>query len=225
MQYGAFVGDPLARQRYWARAFAGWERFAGSRPNAAHHALARLERSGATTGLITQNVDRLHHAAGSRDVIELHGALAEVRCLECGAIEPRERVQARMRAQNAAFADRPVEMAPDGDAELADASGFVVPVCERCAGVLKPNVVFFGESVPKPIVLDAYARVDAADALLVVGSSLTVFSGYRFVLRARDRAMPIAIVNLGESRGDALAHVRVEARAGEVLPALVQALA
>lgn len=226
IRFKEFVKSPEGRQRYWARAFVGWEKFANKQPNPAHHALAELERSGRLTGLITQNVDRLHHAAGSRDVVELHGALAEVRCLECGAVERRAELQRRLDARNPGWSSLRAEMAPDGDAELPMplVEQFVVADCEPCGGPLKPDVVFFGEGVPRDRVERAYRAADAADALLVVGSSLAVFSGFRFVRRAVDRGQRIAIVNLGESRGDRYAHVRVEGRAGTVLPALAEAL-
>jgi NAD+-dependent protein deacetylase sirtuin 4 len=220
IQHRAFVSDPIARKRYWARSAVGWRRFSTVEPNAAHRAIATMS----LTGLVTQNVDRLHHRAGSRDVIELHGALAEVRCLECHAIEPRDEVQARILAMNPRF-ETSAELAPDGDTELEPAADFEVPACRACGGILKPDVVFFGDNVPRPRVEAAFAMTDAADVLLVVGSSLTVYSGYRFVLRAAERGQRIAIVNLGETRGDRFAHVRVDARAGEMMPALAAALA
>lgn len=224
MRFAAFTSSPEARARYWARSTVGWERFVRARPNAAHQALVQLEAAGFTTPIITQNVDRLHHAAGSQGVVELHGALAVVRCLDCEAREDRHVLQARIRAQNPGFDPHVEELAPDGDADIEVASTFIAPVCVACGGVLKPDVVFFGESVPRERVEVAYARVEDADALLVVGSSLAVFSGYRFVRRAYDRGKPVAIVNLGESRGDPYASLRVDARAGQVLPALARAL-
>lgn len=233
IRFADYMKDPHLRARYWARSMLGWPRFRGARPNPAHLALAELERDGVTGGPITQNVDRLHHAAGSADVIELHGALAEVRCLDCGLREPRDEVQLRLEADNAWLLrelsrEGAPELAPDGDADLdatrALLSGFVLPRCTRCSGDLKPDVVFFGESVQRELVEAAYARVEAAGALLVVGSSLAVFSGFRFVRRAHERGLPVAIVTLGPSRGDELATVRVEARAGEILPWLRDAL-
>ncbi|AUX43225.1 NAD-dependent deacetylase [Sorangium cellulosum] len=214
------------RQRYWARAVIGWERFSRAEPNPAHHALARLERGGLLEGLITQNVDGLHHAAGSRRVIELHGALSEVACLACGAVEPRAALQERLLALNPGWLRLAADLAPDGDADLPaeHVARFQAPACLRCDGPLKPRVVFFGENVPRPIVDDAFALVDAADVLLVVGSSLAVFSGYRFVLRAAQRGIPIAMINLGSARGEELGTVKIEARAGEVLPRLAEAL-
>jgi NAD+-dependent protein deacetylase sirtuin 4 len=226
IQYRGFLDSAAARRRYWARSFLGWPRMATARPNPAHLALAALERAGMLTGVITQNVDRLHHAAGSARVVELHGALAEVRCLGCGAIEDRDGVQARLTVLNPRSVTWPVEHAPDGDAELDDdtVADFAVAPCLGCGGVLKPGVVFFGESVPAPVVEAAWALLGESDALLVVGSSLTVFSGYRFVRRASERGMPVGIVNLGPTRGDAHAHVRVDARCGQALPALAAAL-
>lgn len=222
----AFLGDDEARRRYWARAVVGWPRMASARPNPAHRALAAMERAGTVRGLVTQNVDRLHHAAGSAGAIELHGALAEVRCMACGAITSRDALQRRLLALNPGWEAQRAEVAPDGDAELPGplVERFRVASCEGCGGVLKPNVVFFGESVPRERVERAYRLVDDADALLVVGSSLAVFSGYRFVKRAAERAVPIAIVNLGESRGDPHASLIVQGRAGEVLPRLAAAL-
>lgn len=226
IQYLEFVRRPELRRRYWARSMAGWPAIAGARPNPAHRALAALEAAGRLDALITQNVDRLHQAAGSRRVIELHGALHEVRCLDCGDVTDRQALQARLRALNPGWAAGGAAPAPDGDAAVAsDAlAGFRVPACEACGGVLKPRVVFFGESVPRPVVERAFAAVDAADALLVVGSSLAVWSGLRFVRRAAEQGLPIGLVNLGPTRADALATVRVEARAGQVLPRLVARL-
>jgi NAD-dependent SIR2 family protein deacetylase len=227
IQYSAFVGSEAARRRYWARATAGWPRIAEAAPNAGHHAVAELEAAGIVQGVITQNVDRLHTRAGSRRVIELHGALQEVVCLACGALEDRDAVHARALLLNPAFDARALqEIAPDGDAELDQdaARAFVVPACERCGGVLKPNVVYFGENVPRARVEAAYALQDEGEVLLVLGSSLAVFSGYRFVLRAAERGMPIAIVNLDASRGDAHAALRLGLPLGRSLRELVTRL-
>jgi NAD-dependent SIR2 family protein deacetylase len=221
-----FARSEALRRRYWARAMVGWPRFREARPGAAHVALAQLEERGAISGVITQNVDRLHHAAGSRRVTELHGALAEVTCLACGALEDRDALQARMRARNPLWLDGPVPMAPDGDADLSHdlVARFEVPTCTACDGVLKPRVVFFGDSVPRPIVDEAFAWVDAADALLVAGTSLAVFSGYRFLRRAAERKIPIAIVNRGPVRGEEHAAFKIEASTGDVLRALASRL-
>lgn len=215
-----FVRSEKLRRRYWARAMVGWERFKSARPGAAHDALARLEASRLVTGLITQNVDRLHSEAGSRNVVELHGALAEVICLGCNGIEDRDRVQARMRAANPALVDAP--MAPDGDAELPDdaVERFEVPVCLACGGVLKPHVVFFGHNVARPIVDRALAMVDGARALLVAGTSLAVYSGYRFLRRAVERNIPVLMVNRGPVRGEEHAALKIEASTGATLAAV-----
>ncbi|MCP3097490.1 NAD-dependent protein deacetylase [Myxococcus sp. K15C18031901] len=227
IQHREFLRQPEIRARYWARSLLGWPRFASATPNAAHHALAALEREGRVLGLITQNVDRLHHAAGSSRVIELHGALARVRCLDCGAMEGRDGLQQRLLALNPGFSHQVLELRPDGDAELTSEqlSSFQVPACLGCQGTLKPDVVFFGDNVPRPTVDEAFALLEEGDALLVVGSSLAIFSGYRFLVRASERRMPIGILNIGECRGVELADVCVEAKAGEVLPALVSSLA
>lgn len=243
IRYREFVSRPEARRRYWARSSLGWLRVAGARPNPAHRALARMERHGVVRGVITQNVDGLHDEAGSRRVVELHGTLDRVRCLACGSTESRRSVQRRLLSLNpgweeevlgpaargdaAAAPDGDVEMAPDGDAELPEAAerGFRVPDCRLCGGVLKPAVVFFGESVPEERVRRAWALYREAGVLLVAGSSLTVWSGYRFVARAAEEGVPVAIVNLGSTRGDGDAAVRVRGSVGEVLPALADELA
>lgn len=226
IQYRAFVREPLARARYWSRSLVGWPRIQGAAPNDAHRALAGLERRGVVSALVTQNVDRLHAKAGSAAVVELHGALAEVVCLSCGSVEPRDAFQQRLLDANPDAHVRPTDLAPDGDAELPGAPehDFVVPACEACAGVLKPHVVFFGENVPARRVEAATAAVSAADALLVVGTSLAVFSGYRFVRQAAREGRPVAIVNVGPTRGDHAASVRLDAIAGELLPRVAAAL-
>ncbi len=227
IQHKDFVDKESTRRRYWARSTIGWPRMASARPTAAHEAIAALESHGRLTGLVTQNVDRLHHKAGSREVLELHGALADVRCLECNERETRDHLHSRILELNPNFASKStVDIAPDGDAELPASTidGFTVPACLVCGGVLKPDVVFFGGSVPRERVEAAFAVVDAASALVVVGSSLAVFSGFRFVLRARDKGIPVAIVNHGETRGDPHATLRIDGRVGEVLPALARAV-
>jgi len=199
MRFQEYAASAEGRARYWARSMLGWPRFAAARPNAGHQALVELEHAGVVSGVITQNVDRLHHAAGSRRVVELHGALAEVRCLSCDAPEAREHLQERLAAQNPHLAAADAALAPDGDSDLEAHwyESFRVANCLACDGILKPNVVFFGESVPRHVVDQAMTLVDDADALLVVGSSLAVYSGFRFVRRAHERGMPIAIVTLG----------------------------
>jgi NAD-dependent SIR2 family protein deacetylase len=226
IQHHAFVTDAEARRRYWARATVGWARFRGAEPNDGHRALAAMERAGVLTGLVTQNVDRLHQRAGQATVIELHGALADVRCLACGAHEDRETLQHRLLVLNPQWVERTAELAPDGDAELPLelVRAFRVADCLHCGGALKPDVVFFGGNVARPVVDAAYAVVEQSEALLVVGTSLTVFSGYRFVRRAAEKGIAVAIVNIGESRGDPHAALRVDAHAGQVLPALARAL-
>jgi NAD-dependent deacetylase sirtuin 4 len=226
IQYGTFVRDPQARARYWARSAVGWTRIQDAEPNPAHTALAELERAGAVRGVITQNVDGLHGRAGSRRVVELHGALARARCMACGAVESRAALQKRILARNPSIATSRAAVAPDGDAEVdaVAVASFVVPGCRRCGGVLKPDVVLFGESVPKTDVAAAWRLYDEAEALLVVGSSLAVFSGRRFVLRASKQGVPVAIVNQGPTRGDEHARLKLEGRAGLLLPLLAQRL-
>ena len=225
IRFQQFVGDPAWRQRYWARSFVGWPRIRDAQPNPAHQALAAMDEAGLLTGLITQNVDRLHHKAGSVDVTELHGALAEVVCLACRAVTSREALQLRLSAMNPGFSiPDAVVSAPDGDADLDTTAGFTPADCARCGGSLKPHVVFFGENVPRARVDAAASAVTSAEALLVVGSSLAVFSGWRFVKRAHEAGTPVGLLNLGTSRGDAQATVRVQARAGEALPELAHLL-
>lgn len=228
IQHREFVDKAALRQRYWARAYLGWPRFSASRPNAAHRALAALADQEQLVGLITQNVDGLHQAAGSRGVVELHGALARVRCLACDARSTRDELQGRFDDVNPGWRERVHgETAPDGDVDLADdvVESFRIVPCEACGGVLMPDVVFFGGSVPRPTLDAAWAAFERAEVLLVVGSSLTVFSGYRFVRRAAEQNIPVAIINHGPTRGDPHASLLVDARAGELLPALVTALA
>ena len=228
VHYQEFIGSAGARRRYWARAFVGWQRFAAAAPNDGHRALARLQASGAVGGLITQNVDGLHQAAGSRDVVELHGTLDAVVCVGCGERSGRGVLEDRMRSLNPRFRPEAREIRPDGDVAIdeAEVARFVIPACLRCdAELLKPDVVFFGESVPKPRVEHCYELTDAADVLLVLGSSLKVYSGYRFVRRAAERGVPVAIVTRGPSRGDPEATLRLDAPLGDVLPALAGRLA
>jgi NAD-dependent SIR2 family protein deacetylase len=228
IQHREFVDDLAMRRRYWARSVLGWARFSGARPNAAHHALADLEARGILAGVITQNVDGLHTAAGSHAVVELHGALARVRCLGCGSSSSRDQLQGRLLHRNPGWLEiaRDAPFAPDGDAVLPDelVVGFDVVDCDHCLGTLMPDVVFFGGSVPRPTLDAAWTLFDQAEALFVVGSSLTVFSGYRFVRRAAERGVPVAILNRGPTRGDDQAAVRVDAPAGLALPAIARAL-
>ena len=219
VQYADFVARPEVRQRYWARSFAGWARIANARPNRAHTALAALESAGTVTTLITQNVDGLHHRAGSREVIDLHGRLQRVRCMGCGTLACREQWQEQLAAANPDWQPDADYFAPDGDAKLRDedVSAFVAPDCGACGGFMKPDVVFFGENVPQDRVASAFDALDRAGALLVVGSSLMVFSGYRFARRAAEAGKPIAIVNRGRTRADDIAAVRIDADCGDVL--------
>jgi NAD-dependent SIR2 family protein deacetylase len=228
--FSAFVRSAEVRRFYWARSYRGWPRFDRARPNAAHHALAQLEAQGRVHQLITQNVDDLHQEAGSRAVVQLHGRNRVVVCLDCGGEIAREEMQQRLADLNAEWlAAAPwhnlrgeeADFAPDGDADVARelVGDFRVPECHRCGGVLKPAVVFFGESVPREKVTYAMSRVDEADALLVVGSSLTVWSGFRFAKRAAERGLPLAIVNIGPTRADDLATLKIEEECGAVLAA------
>ncbi len=227
IQFQDFLRDPEARRRYWARSVAGWAQIDAAAPNDAHRALAALEGSGALHGLITQNVDRLHHKAGSRRVVELHGAMAEVACLSCRAVERREVLQRRLLSLNPDWQVRRAEIAPDGDAEApdADVAAFRVVGCMACGGVLKPRVVFFGENVPRPVYDDALALMAEAEALLVVGTSLAVYSGYRFVLQAAEAGIPVGMINLGPPhRGGELAQVFIDGHAGVIAPLLAARL-
>ncbi|MBA4286303.1 MAG: NAD-dependent protein deacetylase [Xanthomonadaceae bacterium] len=221
-----FRGDPLQRARYWARSMIGWPLLATAQPNAAHRALARLQDAGRVTRLVTQNVDGLHQAAGSTGVIDLHGRLDVLVCLACGARTPRSRFQSRLHEANPDWTHRKAEALPDGDADLehVDFSGFVVPACTHCGGLLKPDVVFFGENVPRERVDATFAALAASDGLLVVGSSLMVYSGYRFAVAAQQQGLPIAVLTQGRSRADPLAPLKIEAPCGEVLPATLEQL-
>jgi NAD-dependent SIR2 family protein deacetylase len=228
MTYQTFTRDPRGRHRYWARSFVGWRQIRNARPNAGHRAVGDLQASGLLGGVITQNVDGLHQAGGARDVVELHGGLDRTVCLNCGDVADRAELDERLREANPHFGARTDEINPDGDAELPDEvlDGFVMVGCLSCGeGPLKPDVVFFGETVPRNRVERSFGLVDGAAGLLVLGSSLTVMSGYRFVLRAAKLGIPVAIVNAGPTRGDEKADVRVDAPLGVVLPELAARLA
>ena len=225
-----FTSDPVFRQRYWARNHVGWRHMHQTMPNAGHRALAALEDSGVVTGLITQNVDLLHTKAGSRVVVDLHGTYAQVACLDCGHTMPRSVLADQLEAANPGFLERAesvggIAVAPDADAVVSETESFVTVDCPVCGGMLKPDIVYFGEYVPKDRVEQAYSLVDAAEALLVAGSSLTVHSGYRFVRHAVAHAIPVAIINRGPTRGDDLADVKVEAGCSEMLTLLASELA
>lgn len=225
MTYREFRQEPAARHRYWARSHAGWPLMLRARPNAGHLALAALEQQGLVTGVITQNVDGLHGAAGSRAVIDLHGRLDRVACLDCGVVVPRGHVEEALVAVNGTWRPIPEVHNPDGDVELTEEQirAFRMVDCSACGGALKPDVVYFGETVPRRRVDECFAQVEGASALLVLGSSLHVFSGRRFVQRAADRGIPIVIVNQGPTRGDGLARIRVEAPLSEFLTDLTGA--
>jgi NAD-dependent SIR2 family protein deacetylase len=240
MTYQAFTGSAAARQRYWARSHLGWGHIAGAQPNAGHRAVAELGARGLLSGIITQNVDGLHQAAGAgharagvaaaglapaEPVIELHGSLSRVRCLGCGARTPRLDLDRRLRQANRAWAPGPaVPVNPDGDVELADeqVASFRVVDCAACGGVLMPDVVFFGENVPRPRVDTCFALVERSAALVVLGSSLKVMSGYRFVRHAARIGVPVAIVNQGPTRGDPHAAIAVDAPLGDTLTELLR---
>ena len=225
-----FTSDAVFRQRYWARNHVGWRHMDDTLPNAGHRAVAILERADVVTGVITQNVDLLHTKAGSRNVVNLHGTYAQVICLSCGYTLTRAALGEQLEALNPGFIDRTeaiggLAVAPDADALVTDTTSFRYLDCPRCAGMLKPDIVYFGESVPKETVARAYSMVDQAEALLVAGSSLTVFSGYRFVRHAAAQGIPVAIVNRGRTRGDHLATVKVEGGCSELLVLLATELA
>ncbi len=225
MTLQTFTSGVAARQRYWARSHLGWRMIARAQPNAGHHAVTTLQRNGLLAGVLTQNVDGLHQAAGAESVIELHGSLDRVRCLTCGDAMPRAELDARLREANPDFAARASAVNPDGDVELADdaVAGFRIVDCQVCpGGVLKPDVVFFGETVPAPRVQECFELVEGARLLLVLGSSLTVMSGRRFVLRAAKLGIPVAIVNQGPTRGDGYAALTVDGALGTVLPELAR---
>ncbi|TCO53638.1 NAD-dependent protein deacetylase [Actinocrispum wychmicini] len=226
MTYQDFVSSETGRQRYWARSHIGWRTIARAAPNKGHHAVAALRANGYLSGVITQNVDGLHQAAGTPDVVDLHGSLDRVICLGCRETSPREDLDLRLRLANPDFGGTALALNPDGDVDLDDAAArrFTLVDCSECAGVLKPDVVFFGENVPKPRVEQCYRLVDEANALLVLGSSLTVMSGLRFVRHAAKNGKPVLIVNRGRTRGDEYATVRVDLPLGQALTSLLSLL-
>lgn len=223
MRYEEFVSAPAAQQRYWARSYLGWARIGEAEPNAGHRALVDLETHG-LVGVVTQNVDGLHTRAGSREVVDLHGEIGWVVCLDCGGRESRQRVQDRLSRLNPGVVGRPpaehAELRPDGDAVVEDWRRFVLAPCGLCGGRLKPDVVFFGESVPKERVRRAYEVVDAGEVLVVLGSSLTVMSGLRFVRHLAKQGKPVVIVNRGATRGDPLATLKIDGGCAETLTPL-----
>ncbi len=226
VRYQDFARNEAVRRRYWARSLLGWPILAGAMPNRAHRALAQLEGSRHVDFLITQNVDGLHRKAGSRSVLDLHGCMEDVVCLSCGATSSRPEFQERLLELNPQWQNPSVAHAPDGDADLegVDFSSFQVPSCARCSGVLKPAVVFFGENVPSGRVRKAMEQLERSKALLVAGSSLMVWSGFRFVKAAKEMGLPAAAINLGRTRADGMFDIKLSAPCGDVLPRLVDHL-
>lgn len=222
MTFDAFMQSVEAQRRYWARSFVGWSRIAQAKPNPGHFALAQFERSGGLVGLITQNVDGLHQAAGSKQVLDLHGRLNRVRCMSCPRLISRDVMDELLSQLNPGLAkDDSVEFSPDGDAEIEATANFRFPACSDCGGVLKPDVVFFGESVAAPLVEQSFSYVDRADALLVAGSSLAVNSGFRFAKHAHKSGKPLVIVNLGPTKADELASIKLLGNTSQVLQRLL----
>ena len=222
MTFDRFMGSFEAQQRYWARSFVGWSRIAQAKPNPGHFALALAEKQAVVQSLITQNVDGLHTAAGSKNVYELHGRLDRVRCMRCGAMTSRTEIDVMLSELNPTVSkDIAVEYSPDGDAEIEATKDFKIPTCPKCQGVLKPDVVFFGEQVESGLVEQCYAEVDAAGGLLVAGTSLAVNSGMRFVKRALKADKPVVIINLGPTKGDELALAKIEANTSVALERLL----
>jgi NAD-dependent SIR2 family protein deacetylase len=224
-----FTSDPVFRQRYWARNHVGWRHMDDTQPNPGHRAVAALERDGVVSGVITQNVDLLHTKAGSENVINLHGTYAQVVCLGCGHTMTRAALAEELDALNPGFTERVeavggLAVAPDADAVVADTASFRYLDCPPCGGMLKPDIVYFGENVAKDVVQQALSLVEDTDALLVAGSSLTVFSGYRFVRHAAALGLPIAIINRGPTRGDQHASVKVDGGCSELLTLLTEEL-
>lgn len=221
IDFRAFVGDARARARYWARSFVGWPGFAGAQPNTGHTALARWQQRDDVHTLVTQNVDGLHARAGSRDVVDLHGRLDEVVCLDCGTRRARESLQAELAQRNPDWRGLGAAALPDGDADLEglEFERFATPVCEHCGGLIKPDVVFFGENVPRARVAAAQQALAQADAMLVIGSSLMVYSGYRFARAAREAGLPLALLNRGVTRADDIATLKLQADCGATLRA------
>jgi NAD-dependent SIR2 family protein deacetylase len=225
MTYQTFTGGEAARRRYWARSHLGWRFIAAAQPNAGHRAVAALERAGLVRGVITQNVDGLHQVAGSVAVTELHGSLHRVQCLDCGERTPRTLLQDRLMTANPQWTASSTSINPDGDAVVTDAEieSFTIVDCASCGGVLKPDVVFFGENVPPARAVSCYDQVTSARSLIVLGSSLAVMSGLRYVRHAAKLGLPVVIINQGETRGDEYATVRLDAPLGETLTTLAAA--
>lgn len=224
VMYQDFIRETGTRQRYWARSLIGWRRMTSARPNEAHQTLAQLENLGRLELLVTQNVDGLHQAAGSENVVDLHGRIDTIRCLNCNERQPRIEMQNALEALNPQFTQLDAATAPDGDADLegVDFSKFEIPACALCGGVLKPDVVFFGERVPTERVTVSMTALDRADAMLVVGSSLMVFSGFRFARAMAAHGKPIAVINIGRTRADDILQLKVSASCTEVLPRVAE---
>lgn len=220
VQYVDFLRSAEIRRRYWARNYVGWPRFSSFQPNETHQALSQWEQAGKVHWLVTQNVDALHYKAGSRHVTELHGSAHRVICLSCHHKIPRTEMQERIKDLNPVWHAQSQDMAPDGDVNLTQEQiqGFQVPECDQCGGVLRPEIVFFGDNVPRGTVDFVFERLAESDAVLVAGSSLEVYSGFRFVSRASDQNKPIAIISIGKTRADKLANLKISARCGHVLP-------
>ena len=224
MTFQQFLGDLDYRKRYWAGSHLGWKRFDSAEPNAGHRALADLERAGLVVGVITQNVDGLHLRAGSQRVVDLHGTMDRVRCLQCGQFFARGGIADRIAADNPWLDPEAVELSPDGDVEIANVDAFVIPACSVCGGTLKPDIVFFGEYVPKERFEEASALMQATDALVIAGSSLVVNSGIRLLEQATRRRLPIVIINRGVTKGDNRATVKIDAGTSETLVTLLERL-
>ncbi|CAD0204466.1 unnamed protein product [Chrysodeixis includens] len=222
IQYQEFVKYPKVRQRYWARNFIGWPRFSAVQPNVTHLAIRELEKAGKVTSIVTQNVDRLHHKAGSRDVIELHGTGYIVKCLKCPYEISREDLQAELLRNNPDMQSSFTMIRPDGDVELPreQVDRFRTPLCPTCEGPLKPDIVFFGDNVPKERVELIRSKVSSSDAVFVLGSSLTVYSSYRIILQAKEEQKKVAILNIGPTRADDIVDIKVSTKCGDILPKL-----
>ena len=226
MSLKEFLTSEERRKRYWMGSHLGWLTFHAARPNPGHHAIAQLEREGAATGVITQNVDGLHHEAGSRQIVDLHGRLDKVRCLDCGQSFSRGAIARQIEDDNPGFSQRfdASQVMPDGDVKISTDTDFTVPVCDLCEGMLKPEVVFFGEFVPTSIFQMAQKMVERSDALVVAGSSLVVNTGMRLVAQAQKRRKPVVVINRGPTKADQLATVRIEAGTSEALLAISEAV-
>lgn len=225
MTFQTFTGDERSRKRYWAGSHLGWRVFNQAAPNLGHQSLMQLESAGAVAGVVTQNVDGLHSRAGSRHVVELHGSLDRVICLVCGQAFGRDSIAARLETDNPVLREpESIRIAPDGDADVGNIDDFQIPACTVCGGMLKPNVVFFGELVPRETFVAASALVQGADALIIAGSSLAVNSGIRLLEQARRQKMPIIVINRGPTKGDSRALHKLDAGTSETLAALAQRL-